>query len=56
MTVGDLKQILENVPDEYKLSVRIFGKIYDACTFQTEDVDVVSVTVDSGNKKVDFEY
>lgn len=44
LTVGELKKILENVPDEYVLIISL------------EDMSVVDVTVDDENEVVDFWY
>lgn len=42
--VGELKKILENVPDDYILIISL------------EDMSIVSVTVDDENEAVDFGY
>jgi len=44
MKVGELKKIIENVPDEYVLIISLEG------------MNIVDVTVDDENEVVDFSY
>lgn len=44
MRVGELKKIIENVPDEYVLIISLEG------------MSIVDVTVDDENEAVDFSY